>query len=57
VEPEIIKKTNPFANIKGKQMVDEDSLLQNDKVKVKATESNCATKTTACKNCSCGRKE
>jgi len=57
VEPEIIKKTNPFANIKGKQMVDEDSLLQNDKVKVKATESSCATKTTACKNCSCGRKE
>ena len=38
-------------------MIDEDQLLEGDKVEPAKEEESCDTKPRACKNCVCGRKE
>lgn len=42
---------------KAKKKVNEDNLLEKDKVNIKIEETDCNSKPKACDNCSCGRKE
>merc|ERR1712137_149245 len=57
-KPAPAKKPNPFANLKGKEIISEDTLLNGDKFEVKTiAKEDCSTKPKACKNCACGRAD